>query len=377
MSKPAFFNDSLTLDLEIHNPSSAYSYGERIFVGLTWLLISVLGTTGNSLVIISILLSHKLQTSTNIFVASLATADLLTCLFLIWNVLALLGHDGWPLPQAEWLCAVTGFMVYFCTGTSIYTLATIALNRFVLITKSLKTYQKIFLTINIRLMVMFTWCVPFGTFLSIMLAGVGVYGYDTESSTCTGRNKHPGGSFHIMTSVFVYPIPLITIITSYILVFMYIKRHFKKKRMNELHTIASTASTSQVMPEKSRQQIPATEASTSAEGSGIHQSTRRHADGISQREIGITKNLFLVVVAFFICYSPCAIALVIPRGSDFLLYGVTLVFANSAINPVIYARRHPHFKIVFTALIKCQYDKIPEPTDFLKRFLIRRVHPFP
>ncbi|XP_072016240.1 allatostatin-A receptor-like [Amphiura filiformis] len=347
MSKPAFLNDSLTSDLEINTASSVtvYSYIERLFVGLTWLLISVFGTTGNSLVIIAILLSRKLQTPTNVFVASLATADLMTCLFLIWNVLALLGRDGWPLPQAEWLCSLVGFMVYFCTGISVYTLAIIALNRLIFITKSLQTYQKIFSRINIRLMVMFTWCVQFGAFLSIMLAGVGEYQYDTESSTCIGLNKHSySGLFDIVTSIFVYPIPLITIITSYTLVFTYIKKHFKKKRMNELRTIASTASTSQMA---------------------------------SVRGKLVTKNLFLVVVAFFICYSPCAIALVIPGGSYYLLYGVALVFANSAINPVIYARRHPHFKIVITALIKCQYDKIPEPTDFLKRFHARRVHPLP
>ncbi|XP_072016238.1 beta-3 adrenergic receptor-like [Amphiura filiformis] len=376
MSKPEFLNNSSGLNLETHNPSfvTVYSYGERLFVALTWLLISVFGTTGNSLVIISILLSRKLQTPTNVFVASLATADLLTCLFLIWNVLALLGCDGWPLPQAEWLCAVAGFMSYTCTGISVNTLATIALNRFIFITKSLRTYQKIFSPKNIILMVIFTWCVSFGIFLSLILAGIGEFGYVMESSTCSDLNNHPSGLFDIVTSVFVYPIPLITIITCYTLVFMHIKRHFKR-RENELSTIASFASTSQVESGKSRRPNPATEASTSAEGSSIDQSTRRRANGISQIELSITKNLFLVVVAFFVCFTPYAIVLFIPGSYYFLLYGAILVFANSAINPVIYARRHPHFKVVFTALVKCQYDKIPEPTDFLKRFLARRVHP--
>ncbi|XP_072044898.1 adrenocorticotropic hormone receptor-like [Amphiura filiformis] len=291
MTKPAFLNNSFTMNSETHN-----SYGERIFTGLAYLIISIFGTTGNSLVIIAILLSRKLQTPTNIFVASLATADLLTCLFLIWNVIALLGRDGWPLPHAEWLCAVAGFAIFTCTGVSVYTLATIALNRFVFITKSLQTYQKIFSPIKIRLMIVFT---------------------------------------------------------CYTFVFTHIKRHFKKKRENELNNIAL------------------------AEGSSIDQSTQRRADGISQMELNITKNLFLVVVAFFVCFSPYCVLQFIPGTYYLSLYGAILVVANSAMNPVIYARRHPHFKIVLTALIKCQYDKIPEPTDFLKRFLARRVDPFP
>ncbi|XP_072016239.1 beta-3 adrenergic receptor-like [Amphiura filiformis] len=351
--------------------------GPRLFVALTWLLISMIGTTGNSLVIIAILLSHKLQTPTNIFVASLATADLLTCLFLIWNVLALLGRDGWPLPQAEWLCATAGFIIFACTGISIYTLATIALNRLIFITKSLQTYQKIFSPTNIKLMVMFTWCVPIGVFLILILAGIGVFGYHMETSICQGFNTHNGGIFFLVTSMCMYPIPLITIITCYTLVFTHIKRHFKKKRENELSTIATFASTSQVESRKSHRPNPATEASTSAEGISTDQSTRRCADGISQRELSITKNLFLVVVAFFICLTPSAIVFLVPRSYFFGLYGAIFMFANSAINPVIYARRHPHFKVVFSALVKCMYDKIPEPTDFLKRFLARRVHPFP
>ena len=97
---------------------------------------------------------------------------------------------------------------------------------------------------------------------------------------------------------------------------------------------------------------------------------------ISQMEIDIIKNLFLVVCVFFAFLTPYAIALFIPNGEHFFLYCGTIVIANSGIHPVIYARRHPLFKEVFASMVNCRYDEIPEPSEIFRGFLSRRNSSF-
>ena len=118
-------------------PTFTVSYWEHLFTAVLVALIAVMGVVGNSMIIAAVAFSRKLQTSTNAFVVSLSVADLLTSFFLIWFMVGLLGQYDWPLPRAEWLCAVTGFVIFTCVGISSYNLAAIGMNRLILITKPL------------------------------------------------------------------------------------------------------------------------------------------------------------------------------------------------------------------------------------------------
>ena len=186
-------NVSWSLDNRTFNTSdeeaTIYSYGERIFVGVTWSLISTLGTIGNSLVIISVLLSRKLQTPPNVFVTNLAIADLLTCLFLLGKVVGMVGRDGWPLPEVVWLCAVSAFMLFMCIAVSLFNLAAISFNRFILITQPYAIYQKLFSSHKIGLMVFSIWSIPFGMLLILFLSGYVGFGYDKKYADCSNMDE--------------------------------------------------------------------------------------------------------------------------------------------------------------------------------------------
>ena len=64
----------------------------QVFAALC-VLISVVGTVGNLSVVVCMAMSKKLRTVTNVFVVNLAVADLLSCLSLPWQAVAVLG-DG-------------------------------------------------------------------------------------------------------------------------------------------------------------------------------------------------------------------------------------------------------------------------------------------
>ena len=321
--------------------AGVYSITERVIMALLWIFICIFGSTGNTMVIIAVFLSKKLQTPTNAFVVCLATADLITCLLQILNT-ACLGFNGWPLPKTQWLCVINSLMLVCCIGVSLLNLAAISINRYILITKPLKTYQKIYTPVNTGIMVASSWVTPVFVQLSVILYLV-------------KQNPQAGKFAFTLVEALCISFSLLTIITSYTLVFRHVRKHSKKIRNHQPRDITTSRSGTR-------------QASYQKEHIGA---------GFSKVDLDVTKNLLMMVVAFFICFMPYNIYVLISWRPSVRLYALLFVYVSSCINPVIYARRHPHFKVVLGAMIKCQYQNIPEPTGVLRRFISRRINPNP
>ena len=107
------------------------------------LLIAVVGVIGNSVVILAVVLSNRLRSSTNWFVANLALADFVTCVCLPLHrpAVTLFRSLGWPLSQ--WYCAAVEGITSMCIGASIATLALIGFNRWYLLTRSPAAFKKL------------------------------------------------------------------------------------------------------------------------------------------------------------------------------------------------------------------------------------------
>ncbi len=330
-----------------------FSYSERIFAVCVLCVILICGTIGNAMVIIAVILSRKLQTRTNAFVVSLSVADLLYCLALFPTISALAGQKGWPFPRSEWLCDVGAFLLFTCGGVSIYNLAAIAVNRMVLITRP-KVYMKVYSRINLAVMIFIIWITPALVILVPPLIGLGDLGYDYEDTTCTDLDQHPKGkTYNLIQASFLYPIPLILITVGYSRTFWYIRRHFKKRRQ---HVKKQSTFTSYSTTEYSNDSIIDMDTTKQS-----HRSFRKRQ---RIQEIQITKNLFLVVTIFFVCYSPYFMSLFVSKARHAVLYTGLIAASNSSMNPLIYCLKHPHFKAVLKAMVRMKLDEIPEPSSF-------------
>ncbi|XP_072030775.1 melatonin receptor type 1B-A-like [Amphiura filiformis] len=318
-------------------------YIERVFSGIVILIIILLGCVGNALIIISVIMSRKLRTSTNIFVVSLSTADIMTSLALSAFLLPRFHSSGWPLPNHEWLCSGSAFIVFTCNGASLYNLAAIAVNRLLLIIRP-TLYKKVYTPLHSTLMVITIWFIPMSICLFLPLAGIGGFGFDSTDFTCSDQDDHPkAGVFNMAQIVSVFPIPLILITVSYTWIGCHVKAHFKRQLQNELDNFA----------ERTHEQ------------QSHHQRTGRQ-ENIKREQLEITKNLFTVVCIFFICYLPYFIISVIPGWTHAVYYLKLLVLANSSLNPIVYSYKHPHFKDVIGKLLHCRYADIPEPSHILQ-----------
>ena len=354
-------------------------YWEIVIITVLVGLIIIAGLIGNSSILLAVSFSRKLQTATNMFVTNLAVADFLRSFTFIWytvGVLAL-GREDRLTQQAYWFCAVTNFLILASTGTSTCNMAAIAFNRFIRITKQ-HLYRKIFTPGKIAIIIAMTWTLP---------AGIIAVGHATGNPFCdfSGRGLD---TFRIIIWTDFVMTGLI-ILLSYIWIYIYVKRHFQTQKKN----VPNTAINSSKDDEKSssseetgedfspstlgRNNPPAM--STLSRDISSPPSKRtpddRRNNELSKQQIKITKNLFLVVCAFFVCFMPYCILLISGRNATVAHIGVyvtLLPLFNSFINYVIYASNHPDFKIVLGHMMRRSYGDIPQPSKFLKFVLSKR-----
>ncbi|XP_033633740.1 rhodopsin, GQ-coupled-like [Asterias rubens] len=337
---------------------------QRYIIGVVFCLVSLFGFTGNTIVILAVVLSNKLQTRTNVFVVNLATADLLTCLASPFNAVALFSLNGWPLPEI--ICSLSGALFIVSLSCSITSLACISINRLILITKTLSTYQSIYTSKKIAAMIVFTWLYPL-LICCLPLFGIGRWGYSFKFKICTqDSNVETSRTFSLIGALLVYPIPLLILFVCYFKIYRHVDAHIRtltQKRASEveMHDEPSTSSSRATPTSSSR----ATPSSPKSPKPTLKRSATQAS--LSRRQTAITKNLFFVMCAFIACLAPYAVSLVIRNSDPVVPWTFMIVIFNSAINPVIYGIKHPHFKKVFLHMFRCQYHQIPEPSNFLKR----------
>ncbi|XP_072037212.1 G-protein coupled receptor moody-like [Amphiura filiformis] len=367
-------------------------YWEQVLTSTFIFLIALMGVIGNSMIIIAVSFSCKLQTSTNAFVTSLAIADLITSIFLFFYAIAGLGRNGWPIPQAEWLCAFTAFVIYTCRGTSLYTSAAIGVNRLILITRP-SLYRKIFVSWKLAVCLTIPWVVLSGSIIILLLTGFSAFGYDYADLACAIDDSNKNAEVvSLVATLIAFPIPLIVTTVSYSWIYVFLKKHFRAKKRslcpptsdgsNMTSVTSDTPSSSAptgvtlisytpsnaVLPVITTQEYaPSKSPSVVKSDSEITSLTRR--EQISQKQIEITKNLFVVVCSLYLCYLPYFILIFVPDSNHILFYARIITLANSTINFAIYAGKHPDFKFVFGHMMRRSYRDIPQPSRFLKFFL--------
>eukprot|EP00062_Callorhinchus_milii_P016495 gi/632967821/ref/XP_007900192.1/ PREDICTED: melatonin receptor type 1A-like [Callorhinchus milii] len=115
------------------------------------ILVDILG---NLLVVVSVFRNKKLRKSGNIFVVSLAIADLVVAIYPYPLVLIAIFHNGWNLGYIH--CQISGFLMGLSVMGSIFNITAIAVNRYCCICHSY-TYDKIFSNKNTLCYVVLVW----------------------------------------------------------------------------------------------------------------------------------------------------------------------------------------------------------------------------
>ncbi|KAI1903171.1 hypothetical protein AGOR_G00024470 [Albula goreensis] len=167
---------------------------------------TVVDVLGNLLVIISVFRNRKLRNAGNVFVVSLAFADLVVAFYPYPLVLYAIFHDGWALGDTQ--CKVSGFLMGLSVIGSIFNITGIAINRYCYICHSL-AYDKLYSYRNTLLFVGLIWVLTVIAIVPNFF--VGSLRYDPRVYSCTfAQTASSSYTVAVVVIHFLVPIAVVT-----------------------------------------------------------------------------------------------------------------------------------------------------------------------
>uniref|UniRef100_A0A674CUP6 Melatonin receptor 1A n=1 Tax=Salmo trutta TaxID=8032 RepID=A0A674CUP6_SALTR len=166
----------------------------------------VVDILGNLLVIISVYRNKKLRNAGNVFVVSLAVADLVVAFYPYPLVLSSIFNNGWNLGFIH--CQVSGFLMGLSVIGSIFNITGIAINRYCYICHSLK-YHKLYSDKNSLCYVLLIWLLTVVALVPNFF--VGSLQYDPRVYSCTFvQSANSAYTIAVVFFHFILPIMIVT-----------------------------------------------------------------------------------------------------------------------------------------------------------------------
>ncbi|XP_059892682.1 beta-1 adrenergic receptor [Gadus macrocephalus] len=319
--------------------AAAAGASERWAAGMSLLMGSIVLTIvfGNIMVILAIARNQRLQTLTNVFIVSLASADLIMGLLVVPFGAALEVRGAWF--YGSFFCEFWISVDVLCVTASIETLCVIAIDRYVAITAPFR-YQSLLTKARAKAVVCAVWGISaMVSFLPVLMhwsrdrVDTACY----EDPECCDFITNP--AYAISSSVISFYIPLTVMIFVYARVYREAKNQLRKIDKCEGRFLSALQG-------------------STVSAAACKSSKKRPSKMLALREQKALKTLGIIMGTFTLCWLPFFIVNVVRVfcaevvNKNLFVFFNWLGYVNSAFNPIIYCRS-PDFRKAFKRLLCC------------------------
>uniref|UniRef100_A0A1A8SMV1 Galanin receptor 2 n=1 Tax=Nothobranchius rachovii TaxID=451742 RepID=A0A1A8SMV1_9TELE len=301
---------------------------ETVLISLGFSLIFLLGIAGNSLVLAVLCRNGQMKTkTTNMFIFSLGVADLCFIVFCVPFQVTIYTLDQWVFGSV--ICKAVHFLIFLTMYASIFTLSAVSVDRYLAIcyplrSRHTRTPKNALTSICLVWVLALVFSAPYlGYFSQMDLAGTPL--------CIPAWEPRPRIIMDMFTFIFGYLIPFLVLSLTY---------------TRTVHYLWTSVD-------------PVKDASESR-----------------RSKWKVTKMIIVVAVLFCLCWLPHHLVVLFMWFGSFPLNHTTYVlriishlvaYANSCLNPIVYALVSKHFRKGFRKAFSCS----------MKRREVNRIHVIP
>ncbi|XP_072025164.1 melatonin receptor type 1B-B-like [Amphiura filiformis] len=286
------------------------------------LVVSISGIVGNALVVGAILVHKRLRVLNNTFIVNLAVADFFVAgIIHPFTAIGITrGKDYFYHEDATQITGLCEFLASFCViscTTSVFSIATVALNRYIYICHH-HSYPKIYTRRTVPFMVVGMWM--YGCLVDFPLfVGFGRHEFHTRASTCIFDTIHSGYKIYFVVIGILIPIGIISYCYTRIVWFV---AKTSRRLQNRVESAGSSSnSTNPVRP----------------------------------ADVKLLKTVAAIGTLGVIIYTPLALTLLLDHGQvpkRVWMFSTGLMHSYSCINWCVYALTNSNFRAGYVMLLR-------------------------
>lgn len=300
-------------------------------------IFAVIGIVGNALVIATILINVSMRNATNILIMALSSADLIFIVCCVPFTALTYANDGWPLSSGT--CRMYMYVIYVTAYCSVYTLVLMAFDRYLAVVHPFRN-DTLRTTKAATAAVAVVWVIIFSANSPLALHSDIVLGHRNQRGDCIYYCTYkPLFHFNFSTEA------------------MQRGRHFQVNPKFARLYYGSFFAFGYLLPLAAIIFFYSCLVHELLWGRSAQVSRSRNAI-VSKRRV--TRLVIVVIIAFALCWLPIQVVFLMqhfgtnPQSRFFRTFHVLsncLAYANSSINPILYAFLSENFRNSFKALL--------------------------